>query len=172
MAQSGLTLYDLMVYIVHVILQARILEWVALPFSRGFFQSSVWTQVSCIACGLLTSWATREAQEYWIGLEEHWKNIDPSPEDQFHPGIEPGSSALQHGFFTTWAIREAPNYGLLQMWANEPALRMRTERSIEQLILGVVSTKNYKAWKEDKAVKKLKLALLFYSFSALILLMF
>ena len=34
---------------VHGILQARILEWVAVPFSRGFSQPRVWTQVSCTA---------------------------------------------------------------------------------------------------------------------------
>ena len=34
-AQSCLTLCDPMDYIVHGILQARILEWVAFPFSRG-----------------------------------------------------------------------------------------------------------------------------------------
>ena len=36
-AQSPLTLCDPMDYTVHGILQARILEWVAFPFSRGFF---------------------------------------------------------------------------------------------------------------------------------------
>ena len=45
----------------HGILQARILEWVAFPFSRGSFQPRDQTQVSCIAGGFLTSWATREA---------------------------------------------------------------------------------------------------------------
>ena len=34
---------------VHGILQARILEWVAIPFSRGSSQSRDQTQVSCIA---------------------------------------------------------------------------------------------------------------------------
>ena len=34
---------------VHGILQARILEWVAIPFSRGSFQPRDRTQVSCIA---------------------------------------------------------------------------------------------------------------------------
>ena len=34
-AQSCLTLCDPMDYIVHGILQARILEWVAIPFSGG-----------------------------------------------------------------------------------------------------------------------------------------
>ena len=37
-AQSCLTLCDPMVYMVHGILQARILEWIAFPFSRGSSQ--------------------------------------------------------------------------------------------------------------------------------------
>ena len=49
-------------YIVHGILQARILEWVAFPFSRGSSQSRDRTQVSRIAGGFFTSWVTREAQ--------------------------------------------------------------------------------------------------------------
>ena len=49
------------------ILQARILEWVAFTFSRGSSQSRDWTQVSHIAGRFFTSWATREAQEYWSG---------------------------------------------------------------------------------------------------------
>jgi len=36
---------------VHVIFQARILEWVAIPFSRGSSQLRDQTQVSCIAGG-------------------------------------------------------------------------------------------------------------------------
>ena len=36
-------------YTVHAILQARILEWVAFPFSRGSFQLRDLTQVFCIA---------------------------------------------------------------------------------------------------------------------------
>ena len=49
-------------YTVHGILQARILEWVAFPFSRGSSQPRDQTQVSCIAGGFFISWATREAQ--------------------------------------------------------------------------------------------------------------
>ena len=52
---------------VHGILQARILEWVAFPFSRGSFQPKDQIQVSYIAGRFFTSWATREAQEYWSG---------------------------------------------------------------------------------------------------------
>ena len=52
---------------VHGLLQARILEWVAFPFSRGSFKPRDWTQVSHIAGGFFTNWATREAQESWSG---------------------------------------------------------------------------------------------------------
>ena len=54
-------------FTVHGILQARILEWVAFPFSKEFSQPRDQTQVSCIADGFFTSWATREAQEFWSG---------------------------------------------------------------------------------------------------------
>ena len=46
---------------VHRTSQAKILEWVAIPFSRGSFQPRDWTQISCIAGGFFTNWATREA---------------------------------------------------------------------------------------------------------------
>ena len=45
---------------VHGILQDRTLEWVAIPFSGGSSQPRGWTQVSCIAGGFFTSWATGE----------------------------------------------------------------------------------------------------------------
>ena len=45
-AQSRSTLCDPMNYTVHGILQARILEWVAIPFSKGSFQSRDQTEVS------------------------------------------------------------------------------------------------------------------------------
>ena len=48
-AQSCLTLCDPMDYTVHGILQARILEWVAFPFTRGSSKPRDQTQVSCIA---------------------------------------------------------------------------------------------------------------------------
>ena len=52
---------------VHGILQARILEWVAIPFSRGASQPRNRTWVSHIASRLFTDCATRE--EIWkVGL--------------------------------------------------------------------------------------------------------
>ena len=54
-------------YTVNGILEVRILEWVAFPFSRGSSQRRDWTQVSHIAGRLFTNWASREAQEYSSG---------------------------------------------------------------------------------------------------------
>jgi len=47
---------------VHGLFQVKILEWVAIPFSRGFSQLRDWTQVFCIAGRFFTIWATRETQ--------------------------------------------------------------------------------------------------------------
>ena len=44
------------------ILQARILEWVAMPSFRASSQLRDWIQVSRIAGGFFTIWATRQAQ--------------------------------------------------------------------------------------------------------------
>ena len=54
-AQSCSTLWDPMDYTVHGIHQARILEWVAFPFSRGSSQPRDRTQISHIACRFFTS---------------------------------------------------------------------------------------------------------------------
>ena len=50
---------------VHGILQARILEWVAIPFSRGFSQTRNQTRISsllALAGGFFTTSTTWEAQ--------------------------------------------------------------------------------------------------------------
>ena len=53
--------YSLPCSFVHGILQARILEWVAISFSRESSWPRDWTQVSCIAGRHFNLWATREA---------------------------------------------------------------------------------------------------------------
>ena len=65
--QSCPTLCDPMDYSppgssIHGILQARILEWVAISFSRGSSQPRDQTQVSCIAGRCFKLWATKEAR--------------------------------------------------------------------------------------------------------------
>ena len=61
-SQSCPTLCDSMdcSLVVHAILQARTLEWVAISFSRGSSQPTDWTQVSHIAGRFFTIWARRE----------------------------------------------------------------------------------------------------------------
>jgi len=49
---------------IHGILQARLLAWVAISFSRESSQPKDWTQVSCIAGRFFINWATREALFY------------------------------------------------------------------------------------------------------------
>ena len=63
--QSCLTLFDPMDCSlphssIHGIFQARVLEWVAISFSRGSSRPREWTQVSCIVGRRFTLWATRE----------------------------------------------------------------------------------------------------------------
>ena len=55
-------LCDLMDYTVHGILQARILEWVAYPFSRRSSWPRNRTAVSCTTDEFFTNWAIREAK--------------------------------------------------------------------------------------------------------------
>ena len=45
---------------VHGILQARILKWAAIPFSRGSSWPRDWSWVYCIACRFFIFWATRK----------------------------------------------------------------------------------------------------------------
>ena len=68
-AQSCPTLCEPMDYTVHGILQARILERVAFPFSSGSSRPRNQTGVSCIAGGFFINWAIREVIcKYYIIL--------------------------------------------------------------------------------------------------------
>ena len=54
---------------VHGHFQARILEWVATPLSKGSSQPGDRTGVSRIAGAFFTFWATREVRDYgWINI--------------------------------------------------------------------------------------------------------
>ena len=68
--QSCLTHYDPMDcrlpgFSVHWILQARIVEWIAILLSRASSQPRDTTQVSCIVVTFFMVWATREAHGCW-----------------------------------------------------------------------------------------------------------
>ena len=93
-SQSCPTLRDPMAYTVYGILQARILEWVAFPFSWGSSQLRDWTQASY----------TVQADSLPAEPQDKPKNTGaypiPSPADL-------PLSCIADRFFTNWAIREA-----------------------------------------------------------------
>ena len=127
--QECLTLCDPMDYklpgsSIHGILQAKILVWVAICFSRGSSWLRDWTQVSCVAGRFFTIQTTREALLLLLLLlsrfshvqlcatpwtaahqaspslgfsrQKHWSGLPfPSPGDLPDSGIEPRSPALQ-----------------------------------------------------------------------------
>ena len=105
LAQLCPTLCNPVDYTVHGILQARILEWVTFPFSRGSSQPRDRTQVSLIAGGFFTSWVVRGTQEYWSG----WPILSPS--DFPYPGIEPGSPAWQADSNFIWKTSWSRRWG-------------------------------------------------------------
>ena len=79
-AQLCLTLWDPMNYSppgssVCGILQARILDWVAIPFSRGSSGPRDWTRVSCIVGSFFTIWAHHGSSYFkniYSNLLNHW----------------------------------------------------------------------------------------------------
>ena len=56
---------------IHGIFQARILEWVAISFTRGSSQSRDRTRVSHTAGRLFTIWATRKPM-WWVSVKPHY----------------------------------------------------------------------------------------------------
>ena len=99
-------------YTVHGILQVRILEWIAFPFSRGSSQPRDRTQIAHIAGRFFTSWATREAQEYWNGAYPFSTGSSP-------PRNHTGVSCITGRFFTNWALREARYIPLIKAQTQE-----------------------------------------------------
>ena len=89
---------------VHGIFQARILEWIAIPFSEGSSQLRDWTWVFCIAGIFFTVWAPREALKgkvvaqlpicVWLFANpwtpwQHARPPCPSPSPRVHPSSCP-----------------------------------------------------------------------------------
>ena len=70
---------------VHGILQARILEWVAILFPRGSSQPRDWTWVSHIVGRCFTVWATREVKLRSL-INSHWDSLVPPISGNFFNG--------------------------------------------------------------------------------------
>ena len=119
--QSCPTLCDPVAYTVHGILQARILEWVAIPFSGGSSQPRNQTQVSHIADGFFTSWATREALKR---LEVPWlKRLSTSACTNIRKWKYQSLSHVQL-FATPWTVARQPplsmGFSRQEYWSGYP----------------------------------------------------
>ena len=86
---------------IHRISQARILEWVTKPSSRGSFWPRDRTQVSCIVGGFFN-------QQSHLGNSRilEWV-VYPFSSGSFWLRNQTAVSCIAHVFFTNWAIREA-----------------------------------------------------------------
>ena len=93
------------------ILQARILEWVALPSSRGSSRPRGRSWVSCTANRFFTIWATRETLMSW--------SYSPSPQSAFSWGhIRSISDTLKQtvGVFLPYLQMPTCPFHSLQGW--------------------------------------------------------
>ena len=91
----------------HGILQARVLEWVAISFSRVSSQPRDQTRVSCIVGRCFNLWATREAMQdtrvQSLGCEIPWRRQwQPTP--VFLPGKFHGQRSLVD--YSLWGCKE------------------------------------------------------------------
>ena len=90
---------------VHGILQARILEWVAVPFSRGSSKLKDQTQVSCIAGGFFLPSKPQGSPRKLKRVAYPLSSGPSQPRDRTQVSHTAG------GFFTIWATREAHSLG-------------------------------------------------------------
>ena len=105
---------------VHGIIQARILEWSAIAFSRGSSLTRYWTRVSCFAARFFTIWATREALRF-KGKKQILKYSPCCSWDKFHTYELPfgNLSLLQssiHSFILIFINSTHINWKLLHEW--------------------------------------------------------
>ena len=112
--QSCMTLYDPMGYSppgssVHEILQTRILEWVAILFSRESSEPRGQTWVSCIAGGFFTIWTTREAQS---DLQLRSNRPEVKPTSSPRPGRTWSQRSLSASTVTTHTMEPPTPDGL------------------------------------------------------------
>ena len=104
-SQSCLTLWESMDCslpgsCVHGILQARILEWVTVPFSRGSSWSRDQTRVSCIASRFFTLWATGKFPFIFL-LRYKWHTGQVC----FWPAFDPNKWGWQKGLLRVERIK-------------------------------------------------------------------
>ena len=121
------------------VFQTRILQWVAILFSKGSFWPRDQTLVSCISGRFLTVWTTRETQPYISSVQfshsvmsdslrphelQHARPPCPSPT----PGVQSDSSSQWcHSAISSSVIpfSSCPQSLPASVFSNESTLRMR-----------------------------------------------
>ena len=101
---------------VHEILQARILESVAISFSGGSSQLRNWTQVSFFAGGLFTIEPPEKPKNTGVGSLFLPQGIFPTP------GNQTGVSCIAGRFFTSRTTRECLSTCLTVMCSSHVSL--------------------------------------------------
>ena len=97
-------------YTVHGILQARILVWVAFPFSRGIFPTpGIEPSSPALRVDSLPAEPPGKPKNTWVGSLSLLQGIFPTQEST-------GFTRIARGFFTSWATREALSLSLFKQW--------------------------------------------------------
>ena len=125
---------------IHEILQARILECISIPFSRGSSQPMDWTQVFCIAGRFFTIWVTREA---------HWFFAKFICQSSSYVLLEQWGVSLIWWFMVSWFCCQS---GLIQfnkhllsgLWLSTASSNMKMTWPVHWSSLGFWEIKNTK----------------------------
>ena len=104
---------------VHGIFQARVLEWVAISFSRRSSQLRDWTWVSCIAGWFFTVWVTREVTSNEYNLRE-WRPHTSWAKQLIRPrdGIPDTDLGTWRCYWRHWLSCTSEECSYLDGWAD------------------------------------------------------
>ena len=116
---------------VHVILQARVVEWVAISSSRGSSRPRDQTCISCVSCTgrqILYHWATREAHTHSWPWNKSGMRVHP---DSVKEASLPGMS--------TSHLHRTPRFWE-KLWSldQEPFLQPTPHRTVLSALLSAV----------------------------------
>ena len=133
--QSCPTLWDPMDcnppgFSVHGILQACILEWIAMPSSRGASQPRDQTQISCIAGRLFSIWTTRlfpRAAQLKFTFVWREKLTWPQLSSRWHSALESSHYALRKMQRKIWVKSQHWELHSKKMGVNSPLLKLEGE---------------------------------------------
>ena len=130
-AQPCPTLCDPMYYRVHGTLQARILERVAFPFSRGSSQPRDQTQVFHIEGRFFTSWATREAFDNTTQMSHLGQGLCQPPKwgpYLFSTSPEPGTGKMLNKCYSifNFSFLSVPSFHFANMTESSLFQRCKT----------------------------------------------